>query len=136
MEKTAKMYAAVIVPLPIEGAFTYIVPPDMQSGVHAGSRVLVPFGERHYYTGVVCSTSPVAPQGSMVLKEIAAVLDPEPIVRHPQIRFWEWMAQYYLCTVGEVYKAALPAGLKLESETRVAIDPDAEPDAIATCSPR
>ena len=113
------MFASVIVPLPLEGAFTYIVPPEMQSKVHAGSRVLVPFGDRHYYTGVVCATSPVGPGQGIALKEIASVLDPEPIVRHPQIRFWEWMAQYYLCTIGEVYKAALPAGLKLESETRV-----------------
>lgn len=130
------MYASVIVPLPIEGFFTYIVPPDMQPKVHAGSRVLVPFGERHYYTGVVCATSPVGPGSGIALKEIASVLDPEPIVRHPQIRFWEWMAQYYLCTVGEVYNAALPAGLKLESETRVAIDPDADADMLASCTPR
>jgi len=129
-----KLFASVIVPLPLEGAFTYIVPPDMQDKVYAGSRVLVPFGDRHYYTGIVCSTSPVGPQQALVLKEIAAVLDPEPIVRHPQIRFWEWMAQYYLCTVGEVYKAALPAGLKLESETRVAIDPEADPEMFASCS--
>ena len=136
MEKNQPMYASVIVPLPIEGFFTYIVPPDMQPKVHAGSRVLVPFGERHYYTGVVCATSPVGPGTGIALKEIASVLDPEPIVRHPQIRFWEWMAQYYLCTVGEVYNAALPAGLKLESETRVAIDPDADADMLASCTPR
>lgn len=136
MEKSSSMFASVIVPLPLEGAFTYIVPPEMQPKVHAGSRVLVPFGDRHYYTGIVCSTSPVRPEQGMALKEIASVLDPEPIVRHPQIRFWEWMAQYYLCTVGEVYKAALPAGLKLESETRVAIDPEAEPDAFAGCTPK
>lgn len=136
MEKNQPMYASVIVPLPIEGFFTYIVPPDMQPKVHAGSRVLVPFGERHYYTGVVCATSPVGPGSGIALKEIASVLDPEPIVRHPQIRFWEWMAQYYLCTVGEVYNAALPAGLKLESETRVAIDPDADADMLASCTPR
>lgn len=136
MEKNSSMFAQVIVPLPLDGAFTYIVPAEMQQSVRPGSRVLVPFGDRHYYTGIVCATSPVGPQGGIALKEIASVLDPDPIVRPPQVRFWEWMAQYYLCTVGEVYKAALPAGLKLESETRVEVDSEAEAEAFAACTPK
>lgn len=136
MDKKSSLFAQVIVPLPVDGAFTYIVPPGLTDSVHTGSRVIVPFGVRHYYTGIIAAVTPAAPQGAPPLKEIVSVLDPKPIVRNPQIRFWEWMAHYYLCTVGEVYKAALPAGLKLESETRVTIDPDADDEAIASCSPK
>lgn len=130
----ATLYAQVILPLPLAGNFTYIVPEALRPSVQPGHRVLVPFGSRHFYTGVVASVSPVAPPSGIKLKEIASCLDTKPIVRSSQIRFWEWMADYYLCTVGEVYKAALPSGLKVESETRLEINPDIEPEALATCT--
>lgn len=130
------LYATVIVPLPLQGPFTYIVPGHLHERVHAGSRVLVPFGARRFYTGIVASVGPIKPASGVQLKEIEAVLDPDTIVRHPQIRFWEWMAQYYLCTVGEVYKAALPGGLKIESETRLDIGSEATPEDLAACTPR
>ncbi len=132
MEAAAK-FAQVIIPLPVAGDFTYIVPPDMQPRMAIGLRVVVPFGKRHYYTGIVAGLSPVAPPGGMQLKEISILLDEKPIVRPQQIRLWRWMADYYLCTVGEVFKAALPSGLKLESETRVELSAELDPEVLATC---
>lgn len=90
-----------------------------------GARVLVPFGRKKYYTGIVASLSEAADLGFEV-KPVMALLDSQPIVRNPQLRFWEWMADYYLCTIGDVYKAAVPAGLKPESETYVNLNPDFE----------
>lgn len=128
-------YAQVILPLPLEGPFTYIVPDGLVGSVSAGFRVIVPFGKRHFYTGVVENVSTVAPPPGVKLKEVAAVLDSSPIVRPTQIRFWRWLAEYYLCSLGEVFKAALPSGLKLESETRVEVDAEAEADDFAACTP-
>lgn len=115
-------YAEVILPLPLEGAFTYAVPEALCQAVRPGSRVTVPFGNRHFYTGIVESVDARRPSLADV-KEIHSVLDPYPIVRRPQLRFWHWIADYYLCTVGDVFKAAVPAGLKIESETMVTAAP-------------
>lgn len=130
----SNLYAGVIVPKPLDSVFTYSVPPEMHDTLKVGSRVLVQFGARHYYTGIVSSLSPVRPQ-IPELKPVSQLLDAEPVVRHPQLRFWEWMAQYYLCTIGEVMNAAIPAGLKLESESIVSAIADPEPDEIAACTP-
>lgn len=118
-------YAQVILPLPIFSAFTYLVPDEMEATLKIGNRVLVPFGRRSLQTGIVESFSTSPPSG-YELKPIAAQLDDEPIVRFPQLKFWNWIADYYLATPGEVMKAALPAGLKVESETIVTVSPDAE----------
>lgn len=124
-------FANVILPLKPEGPFTYAVPEPLRSRIGVGYRVTVPFGKRHFYTGIVDSLSPVAPDSSMQLKDIVDVLDNSPVVHPGQIALWRWIADYYLCSTGEVYKAAIPSGLKLESETRVEIDSEATPDDLA-----
>lgn len=121
------MFAEVLLPLPLSGTFTYSITPGMTQNLRPGHRVIVPFGRKKFYTGIVTGLTPVAPQGYEV-KPVTQVLDDTPIVRHPQIKFWEWIADYYLCSTGEVYKAALPAGLKIESETTVELCPDFEED--------
>ena len=118
------MFAEVLVPYPLPRTFTYRIPAEMD-GVAVGSRVLVQFGSKRFYTGIVASLHCIEPDGYEV-KDIAALLDSEPIVRHPQLKFWQWIADYYLCTQGEVYKAAVPSGLKVESETVVQVNPDFE----------
>ena len=123
------MFAEVILPLPLYSTYTYSVPEEMQGEVQAGSRVLVQFGKKKYYTAIVEFTHSQPPKGYEV-KPIMAVLDSSPIVRYPQIKLWNWIADYYLCAPGEVYKAAIPTGLKLESETFVTANPDYEPDEI------
>lgn len=118
-------YAQVYLPLPLTTVFTYSVPEHLASKVKPGHRVIVPFGKKKFYTAIVVSLGSEAPSGFEV-KEIAIALDDTPIVRRPQMQLWEWIAEYYLCAVGEVYKAALPAGLKIESETYIELNPDFE----------
>ncbi len=118
-------FADVLVPVPIAGTFIYSVPDDMAPMLRVGHRVIVPFGRKKFYTGIVTGLTHIAPDGYEV-KDIASLLDEEPIVRHPQLKFWNWVADYYLCTPGEVMRAAMPAGLKVESETFIQPDPDYE----------
>lgn len=120
-------YAEVLLPLPLTGFFTYKVPDMMAEAIRPGCRVVVPFGRTKFYTGIVAGLTPRRPEG-FETKEISQLLDSEPVVRHPQMKFWEWIADYYLCSQGEVFRAAVPAGLKLESETVVEINPDFEED--------
>lgn len=120
-------YAEVLLPLPLTGFFTYKVPDMMAEAIRPGCRVVVPFGRTKFYTGIVAGLTPRRPEG-FETKEISQLLDSEPIVRHPQMKFWEWIADYYLCSTGEVFRAAVPAGLKLESETVVEVNPDFEED--------
>ena len=105
------LYADVILPVPLQGLFTYAVPDGMSVGV--GKRVLVTFGRSKSYLAVVARVHDVKPEGYTV-KPIAQVMDAEPIVTDTQLRLWQWLSDYYLSPIGEVYKAALPAGLKAE----------------------
>lgn len=99
----------------------------MQPLLQSGSRVVVSFGRKKYYTAIVAFLHDNEPK-EYETKEIVSLLDERPILRRPQLQFWEWIAEYYLCSVGDVYKAALPSGLKLESETYVVLNPDFEED--------
>ncbi|MCH5219720.1 MAG: primosomal protein N' [Muribaculaceae bacterium] len=121
------IYAEVIVPVPIPATFTYIIPDSMKDRVGLMYRVVVPFGSRKYYTGVVVNITDNF-KGQYELKEIAWCPDTEPILRRPQLSLWEWIAEYYMCPIGDVLKAALPSGLKIESETIIEIRPDFNPD--------
>lgn len=120
-------FVDVILPLPLHACFTYSLPEDMAGSVQIGCRVVVPFGRKKYYTAIVQNIHYSAPAGYEV-KEVSALLDAHPILLPEQFRFWDWLADYYLCTRGDVYKAALPSGLKLESETIVEYNPDFESD--------
>ena len=97
----------------------------MEEGVQAGCRVVVPFGRKKFYTGIVNNVHYLRPTAYEV-KDVVTVLDAHPILLPVQFKFWKWLSDYYLCTQGDVYKAALPSGLKLESETIVALNPDYE----------
>lgn len=121
------MFAEVLLPLPLYSTFTYSIPVEMEDAVQAGSRVLVQFGKKKYYTGIVEYVHSTPPKGYEV-KPLMALLDPRPIVRYPQLKLWHWIADYYLCAPGEVYKAAVPTGLKPESETFISLNHDYEPD--------
>lgn len=128
-------FAEVLLPLPIQGTYTYRIPDEILQGIKIGSRVLVPFGRKKIYTAIVTSTHNNEPQGYR-LKDILTLLDTTPILRHPQLKFWQWIADYYLCTMGEVYKAALPSGLKVESETFISVNPDYEENKTGELSDR
>ena len=123
-----KKYVDVILPLPLPKSFTYSLPDECAEDVKIGCRVVVPFGRKKFYTAIVFNVHYCAPTEYEV-KDISALLDASPILLPAQFKFWEWIADYYLCTQGDVYKAALPSGLKLESETIVEYNPDFEADA-------
>lgn len=126
---SVKSFVEVILPLPLYSSFTYAVPENLTEQVQVGSRVIVQFGKKKYYTGIVEALTSDAPKG-FDIKPIMAVLDSEPILRYPQLNFWKWISEYYLCSPGEVFKAAVPTGLKPESETRISLNPDYEPDPV------
>lgn len=104
-------YVDLILPVPLHGVFTYAVPEGMTVGV--GCRVLVTFGRNKTYLGIVVRLHHQKPEGYEV-KPILQVMDTAPIVTGQQLKLWQWISDYYLSPIGEVYKAALPAGLKAE----------------------
>ena len=110
------VYADIILPLPLEGVFTYSVPDGMTAAVMPGMRVVVPFGRRKKYIGVVLRTHGEKP--SFDVKDILSLPDPHPIVTGLQLRLWQWIADYYMSPLGDVFKAALPGGLKDEDGYR------------------
>lgn len=112
------LYAEIILPLPLPGTFTYTVPSGWENRIKPGVRALVPFGARRILSGIVASVTDTIPEVPNV-KPLMDILDESPVVVPFQISFWQWIADYYMCTLGEVSKAALPSGLKLESETRM-----------------
>ena len=121
-------YANIILPLPLDGYFTYSVPDALASRVQNGMRVTVSFGKSKTYVGIVAeypvdvpkSAKEVAQQGKKKIeyKNIAEVLDDSPILLPQQLRLWKWIADYYMSPIGDVYKAALPSGLKAEDGFR------------------
>lgn len=117
-------YADVILPLPLQGIFTYALPQECEAEPQVGSRVIVPFGSRKFYTAIVVRLHDETP--SYPTKPISEVLDASPIILQEQMQLWKWIADYYLCTLGDVFKAALPSGLKLESESSVLLNEEWE----------
>ncbi len=103
----------MILPLPLDGYFTYAVPEELEDRVETGKRVLVPFGRSKHYIGIAALLHQRKPEGYEV-KNVEQVLDDTPILLESQFRLWKWIADYYMSPIGEVYKAALPAGLKAE----------------------
>lgn len=120
------LFADVLLPLPIPGYFTYRIPFELNEKVASGQRVVVQFGRRKVYTALIRNVHQKPPKHTP--KYILSILDEEPIVNHIQFELWEWIANYYLSTIGEVMNAALPQGLKLVSESGVVLHPEFEVD--------
>ncbi len=115
-------YVQVVLPLLLAKAYTYYVPEEWLSMVQFGVRVEVQFGKNRHYTGLVVDITREPPEEYQA-KPILAVIDENPILRAEQVRFWQWLADYYCCSIGEVMNAALPANLKLNSETQITLSP-------------
>lgn len=111
-------FAQIILPLALPGTFTYEISPADFEVIKIGQRVAVPFGSNKLYTGIVYSVHQNKPE-LFKTKPIDSILDSSPLVTENQIKFWEWMADYYMCTLGDVYRNAFPTALKWESETFV-----------------
>lgn len=121
------IYADVLLPLAVQNTYTYSVPEAMVEGLEMGLRVEVQFGRSKHYTGIVRRLHGDYPGHRT--KPILSVVDARPLVTPSQIKLWEWMASYYVCTLGEVVNAGLPSHLKLASETLITLGPLYKEDA-------
>lgn len=117
-------FAEIILPLAIPKLLTYQIPAQLSGLVTQGSRVIVPLGKTKILTGIIESIHEIPPSYST--KDIIDVLDEVPITTPIQIEFFQWIAQYYLCTLGEVIKTALPNGFKLSSQSKIQLHPEAD----------
>ncbi|WP_234108603.1 primosomal protein N' [Chryseobacterium sp. R2A-55] len=120
-------FAQIILPLNLKGTFTYKVPDVFFNEIEVGMRVLVPFRGKKIYTGIVVEIHHTEPE-LFVPKEIISILDEFPILPNEQIRFWNWLSEYYFCNLGEIYRFAFPSSLKLESETYLKLKPNVTVD--------
>jgi primosomal protein N' (replication factor Y) (superfamily II helicase) len=111
------LFAEVIVPVPVSGTFTYLIVDDEAGRAKAGMRVIVPFGKKKKYTGIIASIVEELPNHSFEYKSIHEIVDKAPLVLPSQIELWKWISTYYMCSIGEVCKAAIPSCLIPESET-------------------
>jgi primosomal protein N' (replication factor Y) (superfamily II helicase) len=121
------LFIEIILPLPIKGTFTYRVPYELNEEISIGKRVVTQFGRKKIYSGIVRDVHENAPK-NYTAKYILGIIDAFPIVEEKDLQFWEWIAEYYMCNIGEVMNAALPSGLKLSSETQIIIHPDYDGD--------
>ena len=113
----------VILPLPLERNFSYAVTEAEFEFIKPGMRVAVPFGKRKIYTALVFKLHNTAPTAYDV-KSIHSIIDETPIIHEVQLRHWSWIAQYYMCAIGDVLSAALPNALLLQSESIIALHPE------------
>ncbi|MGZ5209407.1 MAG: primosomal protein N' family DNA-binding protein, partial [Kaistella sp.] len=120
-------FAQIILPLNLKGTFTYKVPDELKQKIEAGMRVLVSFRGKKIYTGIVAELHQNAPE-NFAPKEIISILDDFPILPLEQINFWNWISEYYLFNLGEIYRFAFPSSLKLESETYLKLKPNISVD--------
>jgi primosomal protein N' (replication factor Y) len=117
------LFVEVILPLAIAKNYTYRVPFEMNSAIMVGKRVVVQFGKSKLYTAIIAAISNRAPEKYQA-KYVIELLDDTPVVSEWQLQFWQWLAEYYMCNMGEVMNAALPSALKLASETRIMLNKD------------
>ncbi len=123
------LFAEILLPLPIDGTFTYRIPYNLNNKVSVGQRVTVQFGKRKVYAGLIWSLHE-QPPASGIPKYILSVLDEKPIINDLQIIFWKWIASYYMSTPGEVMNAALPSVYKLTSESKIVLSEHFSPDKV------
>lgn len=123
----AQHFVEIILPLALPGTFTYHLTDEERNVLQIGQRVSVPFGSKKLYTGIVHSFHDQKPE-LYKTKPIHSILDDYPLVTKLQIQFWEWIADYYMCTLGDVYRNAFPTGLKWESETFIKLNPQIDED--------
>lgn len=122
MEHTT-YFADLLLPLPLQGLFTYRIPHDFPKKISFGMRVVVSFGKNKLYSALVVNVHQ-KPPNKVNTKYVLDVIDDSPVVTEKQFAFWKWLSQYYMCNLGEVMAAALPSAMKIASETRVMIAPD------------
>lgn len=120
----------VLLPLAVPGVYTYAVPASLEGRLIVGSHVVVPLGKNKRYSAIVVRCPGTPPAAGITLKEVEEMVSDLPILLPQQVDMWRWMAYYYMCTPGEVMKAALPAGLRLESEVCLVANVDFDADSL------
>ncbi len=129
------LFAEVLLPLPLPKLYTYRVPFEWNELLIPGLRVAVPFGVKKVYSGIVWKISEQAPVGYQA-NYITEILDEEILVDQPQREFWEWMSRYYMSYLGDVMQGALPAGFRVQSQTKITLHPAFEPDDKLQLDPK
>lgn len=109
-------FAEILLPLPLDSTYTYTIPEDLATKLRPGIRVLVNFGKRKLYTGIVLSVHNLKPE--FEAKPIISVIDDDIFVNQKQLKLWQWLSEYYCCNTGEVYNSAIPNNLIPSSETK------------------
>ena len=122
------VFADIIIPFPLQKLFIYKVPEELISDCLPGKRAIVQFGSKRIYTGLIRNVHFKKPDYET--KNILAIIDKIPIISKIQFQFWDWIVAYYMCSYGDIFKAALPAGLKLQSQTNISISDVEQPDDI------
>lgn len=106
------LFVGVILPLQLPKQLTYSVPPSLATRVEVGLRVSVPLGRSKTYTAIVVEKSDMAPTDGIEYRDIIDILDDAPIVNSLQLKLWQWLSEYYICSPGDIYRCAIPSGLK------------------------
>ncbi len=123
MSESNTIFAQVLLPVPVPRLYTYRVPMEWNDLIEIGQRVVVQFGVRKIYAGIVVDFSDVPPE-KYEASYIIEILDEEPIITPSQLKFWQWISEYYMCYLGDVMAAALPAGYRLQSESTLVLNPE------------
>lgn len=121
--------ANIILPLPLNDTYTYYVPQAMEEHICVGQRVIVSFGAKRFFTGIVYSLGEVSDVAD--LKPISEIIDNKPIVSQNQLLYWRRLADYYICSLGDIMRLALPSALRLQSDTTVIINEEITPDNLS-----
>ena len=121
--------ANIILPFPLNDTYTYYVPQAMEEHICVGQRVIVSFGAKRFFTGIVYSLGEVSNVAD--LKPIAEIIDNKPIVSQNQLLYWRRLADYYICSLGDIMRLALPSALRLQSDTTVIINEEITPDNLS-----
>ncbi len=121
--------ANIILPFPLNDTYTYYVPQIMEEHICVGQRVIVSFGVKRFFTGIVYSFGEVSDVAD--LKPIAEIIDNKPIVSQNQLLYWRRLADYYICSLGDIMRLALPSALRLQSDTTVIINEEITPDNLS-----
>ena len=125
------MFADIILPFATPMLYTYAVPEDMQGAITEGTRVLVQFGKKKIYSAIVYKLHEKF-SSAHEIKSILSFYDDASAISKKQLELWQWIASYYMCSLGEVFNAAVPSVFKLESETSVFLNPDFDEDVVTT----
>ena len=121
--------ANIILPFPLNDTYTYYVPQAMEDNICVGQRVIVSFGAKRFFTGIVYSLGEASNVAD--LKPIAEIIDNKPIVSQNQLLYWRRLADYYICSLGDIMRLALPSALRLQSDTMVIINEEITPDNLS-----